>query len=56
VALIGELRRDVPELTLDVAMQVLRSAFTKPALSEHEAIALVGYHLQRNRTAQTVAP
>jgi SRSO17 transposase len=46
-----DLKRDVPELTLDMAIRVLRSAFAKPTLSEQEAIDLIDYHLDRNRVA-----
>jgi SRSO17 transposase len=45
------LKRNVPELTLDMAMRVLRSAFAKPTLSEQEATDLIDYHLERNATA-----
>ena len=46
-----DMKRDVPELTLDTALRLLRSAFAKPTLSEQEAIDLVDYHLERNRVA-----
>ena len=46
-----DIKKDVPDLTLDMAMRVLRSAFAKPTLSEQEAIDLVDYHLARNRVA-----
>jgi SRSO17 transposase len=46
-----DMKRDVPELTLDMALRLLRSAFAKPTLSEQEAIDLVDYHLERNRVA-----
>jgi len=46
-----DIKKDVPDLTLDMAMRVLRSAFAKPTLSEQEAIDLVDYHLDRNRVA-----
>jgi SRSO17 transposase len=46
-----DLKRDVPDLTLDMALQLLRSAFARSELSEEEAIALIDYHRQRNRTA-----
>ena len=47
-----DLKKDVPELTLDMALQFLRSVFARPKLSEEEAIDLVDYHLKRNRTAR----
>ena len=48
----GEIKKDVPELTLDMALGLLRSAFARPQLSEEDAIHLVQYHLKRNRTAR----
>jgi SRSO17 transposase len=44
-------QKEVPELTLDMAIRLLRSAFAQPTLSEQEAIDLVDYHLNRNRVA-----
>ena len=46
-----DLKHDVPDLTLDMAMRVLRSAFAKPTLSDQEAIDLIDYHRQRNDVA-----
>ena len=46
-----EVKRDVPELTLDMALRVLRSAFARPTLNEQEATDLIDYHLERNRVA-----
>jgi SRSO17 transposase len=46
-----DLKQDVPELTLDMALRLLRSAFARPRLTEEDAIELVEYHLDRNRTA-----
>jgi len=46
-----ELKRDVPELTLHMALGLLRSAFAQRSLSEEEAIHLVEYHRRRNRIA-----
>jgi hypothetical protein len=36
-----DIKHDVPDLTLDMAMRVLRSAFAKPMLNEQEAIDLI---------------
>jgi SRSO17 transposase len=47
-----EMKREVPELTLDMALRLLRSAFAKADLSEEHAVDLVEYHLRRNRIAQ----
>jgi SRSO17 transposase len=44
-------RQDIPELTLDMALRILRSAFAKPTLSDQEAVDLIDYHLARNRVA-----
>jgi SRSO17 transposase len=46
-----EVKRDVPELTLDLALRVLRSAFARPTLSEDEAMDLIDYYIERNKTA-----
>ena len=34
-----------------MALRLLKSALARPELSEADAIAIVEYHLQRNRTA-----
>ena len=47
----GRRSSDVPELTLDMALRVLRSAFARPTLSEDEAMDIIDYHLERNRVA-----
>lgn len=46
-----DLRKDVPELTLDMALRLLRSAFARPTLGPDEAIHLIEYHLERNHVA-----
>ena len=46
-----EVQHDVPDLTLDMAMRVLRAAFAKPTLSDEEAIGLIDYHRERNKAA-----
>jgi hypothetical protein len=46
-----DLKKDVPELTLDMALRLLRSAFARPRLGPDEAIHLIEYHLERNRVA-----
>jgi SRSO17 transposase len=40
-----------PELTLDMALRLLRAALPRPRLSLEDAEALVEYHLERNRQA-----
>lgn len=47
-----EMKRDVPELTLDMALRLLRSALARSELSQEQAIHLVEYHLRRNRIAR----
>ena len=46
-----DVKKDIPELTLDMALRLLRSAFARTQLGEEEAIHLVEYHLERNRVA-----
>jgi SRSO17 transposase len=46
-----DVQHAVPELTLDLALRVLRSAFARPTLDEQEATAIIDYHLERNRVA-----
>ena len=46
-----DVKHDVPELTLDMALRVLRSAFARPTLSEDEAMDIIDYHIERNRLA-----
>ena len=46
-----DLKKDLPELTLDMALRLLRSAFARPRLGANEAIHLVEYHLERNHVA-----
>lgn len=46
-----DVKHDIPDLTLDMAMRILRAAFAKPTLSDDEAIKLIDYHLKRNKVA-----
>jgi SRSO17 transposase len=46
-----EVNHDVPELTLDMALRVLRSTFARATLSEEEAMDIIDYHIERNRVA-----
>jgi SRSO17 transposase len=46
-----DVKRDVPDLTLDLALRVLRSSFARPTLNEQEATDIIDYHLERNRVA-----
>ena len=46
-----DLNRKVPELTLDMALQLIRSAMARPQLSLDDAGHLIDYHLARNDRA-----
>ena len=46
-----DLNRQVPDLTLDMAMRLLRAALPRPQLSLEEAGDLVDYHRARNKRA-----
>ncbi len=46
-----EVQRDLPELTLDLALRVLRASFARPTLNEDEAMEIIDYHIERNRVA-----
>ena len=46
------LKTKTPELTLDMALRLLKSALPKPRLTPTDAIAVVSYHLKRNRVAR----
>jgi SRSO17 transposase len=46
-----DVKHNVPELTLDMAMRILRSSFARPSLSEDEAVNIIDYHIERNRIA-----
>jgi SRSO17 transposase len=47
-----ELKKKTSELTLDLALRVLRSALSRPTLTEEDAIEIIEYHLRRNRIAR----
>jgi len=47
-----DLKRKVPELTLDMAMRLLRAALPRPQLSLEDAEELVEYYLAHNRQAK----
>ena len=44
-----DINHDVPELTLDLALRVLRSTFARATLGEDEAAEIIDYHLERAR-------
>ena len=47
-----DLNRTVPELTLDMALVLIRSALSRPHLPLKDAEKLIDYHLTRNRHAK----
>jgi SRSO17 transposase len=47
-----DLKRKIPELTLDMAMRLLRAALPRHQLSLEDAEQLVEYHLAHNRQAK----
>jgi SRSO17 transposase len=46
------LKRQTPDLTLDLALRLLKSALPRPELTETKALELLHYHLRRNRRAK----
>jgi SRSO17 transposase len=48
-----DLKKKASELTLDLSLRVLRAALSRSTLTEHEAIEIIEYHLERNQTART---
>jgi SRSO17 transposase len=47
-----DLKAKVPELTLPMALELLRSVLQRPHLTADDAIRLTEYHLKRNRIAR----
>lgn len=47
-----ELKASEPELTLPMALELVRAALARPQLREEDAIGLIEYHLQRNAAAR----
>ena len=47
-----DVKEDFPELTLPMAMRLLKSTMSRPTLTEEEALRLTEYHLQRNAVAR----
>jgi SRSO17 transposase len=46
-----DLKQDIPELTLPMAIRLIQAALERPHLTEAEALRLTNYHLARNHTA-----
>jgi hypothetical protein len=53
--IITQTRRDaksqIPDLTLDMALRIVRSAMERPTLTFEDALELIKYHGKRNRQA-----
>ena len=47
-----QLKKKTPELTLDLALRILRDALTRQTLTQPDAMEIVEYHLHRNRIAR----
>lgn len=47
-----DVKEEFPELTLPMAMRLLKSAMSRPKLTEEDALRLTQYHLQRNAVAR----
>lgn len=47
-----ELKQQIPELTLPMALRLIQAALARPTLTEEDAIRLTQYHLARNRIAR----
>ena len=46
-----EVQRDVPELTLEMALRIVRTALDRPTLTPDDSLHIINYHLTRNKTA-----
>jgi len=47
----NEVAQEIPELTLDMAVRMLRSTFARQTVTEDDAINIIEYHMRRNRVA-----
>jgi len=47
-----DVKEEFPELTLPMAMRLLKATLSRPTLTEDDALRLTEYHLQRNATAR----
>lgn len=48
----NELKGEMPELTLPLALELITASMTRPTLSEADATRLAEYHIHRNRVAR----
>ena len=46
-----DVKDDVPDFTLHMAVRVLQSAFARDRCTEDDAISIIEYHLRRNKAA-----
>jgi hypothetical protein len=47
-----ELQEKMPELTLPLALELMKATMSRPTLTEADALRLTEYHLHRNRIAR----
>ena len=47
-----ELQEEMPELTLPLALELMKAAMSRPTLTETDALRLTEYHLHRNKVAR----
>jgi SRSO17 transposase len=47
-----ELQDEMPELTLPLALELMKATMSRPTLTETDALRLTEYHLHRNRVAR----
>lgn len=47
-----DVKEDFPELTLPMAMRLLKSTMSRPTLTEDDALRITEYHLTRNKVAR----
>jgi hypothetical protein len=47
-----ELKEEMPELSLPLALELMKATMSRPTLTETDALRLTEYHLHRNRIAR----
>lgn len=47
-----EAKTEIPELTLDMAFQIVQAALERPTLGPEASLKIIEYHLKRNRVAR----
>lgn len=47
-----ELQEEMPELTLPLALELMKATMSRPTMTEADALRLTEYHLQRNHVAR----